>query len=421
MDCLNLSKDNSVRTFNIHKLIADAFIPNPDNLPCINHKDENRANSVLSNLERCSYLYNNTYGSAKQRRRATFLARRSHVAICQYKRNGELIHTYKGGLAEVNELFNDIFKYIRQCLNKEKPTAGGYVWLFEGENFEHKDRPYYRIPVCQYDLNGALVKRYDGGLEDIKSSTTFNIDDIRGCIKGKSKTSQGFVWLHDGMPFLYKKPSPPNQGRKFEGILPKKHQKYVYLVDEDGGIIEKYSSVSEAGRKHGFARHYFSKTPTINGIKTIRGLHFIVETKENEFIPKGHKGARPDLKGKGSKPVCQYTKEGEFIKEYPSINAAADGIGFPKCAPEIASCCHGNLKTARGYIWRHKGSDAPAPFINNSIREIEQYTIDGTFVATFSSIKEAAVAVGNGKAGSINNNLTGRTKSAFGYIWKYAK
>lgn len=52
----------------VHRLLAETFIPNPNNLPIINHKDENPLNFSLDNLERCSYSYNNTYNEVNKRR-----------------------------------------------------------------------------------------------------------------------------------------------------------------------------------------------------------------------------------------------------------------------------------------------------------------------------------------------------------------
>lgn len=48
---------------NVHRLVAEAFIPNPNNYPCINHKDECRTNNVVDNLEWCTYEYNLNYGN----------------------------------------------------------------------------------------------------------------------------------------------------------------------------------------------------------------------------------------------------------------------------------------------------------------------------------------------------------------------
>ncbi|QHJ80728.1 MAG: hypothetical protein [Bacteriophage sp.] len=49
----------------VHRLVAFAFIPNPDNLPCVNHIDEVRSNSHSINLEWCTYQYNNEYSQSK--------------------------------------------------------------------------------------------------------------------------------------------------------------------------------------------------------------------------------------------------------------------------------------------------------------------------------------------------------------------
>lgn len=47
----------------IHRLVAEAFIPNPNNYPIINHKDENPQNNCVDNLEWCTYQYNTSYGN----------------------------------------------------------------------------------------------------------------------------------------------------------------------------------------------------------------------------------------------------------------------------------------------------------------------------------------------------------------------
>lgn len=62
---VGLSKDGIVKLKRIHRLVATAFIPNPNNLPCINHKDENPSNNTVDNLEWCTVQYNTLYSSYK--------------------------------------------------------------------------------------------------------------------------------------------------------------------------------------------------------------------------------------------------------------------------------------------------------------------------------------------------------------------
>lgn len=363
--CVNLSKEGKVKTWNIHTLIADAFIPNPNNLPCVNHIDEDRTNSVLSNLERCTYLYNNCYGTARDRRRDSIKKyfEKNHIPMKFLKK--------------------DVF-----------------------------------LSVIQYTLEGEIVGFYKGGYPEIKEKLGYDLSVSR-CLAHKVKTAYGYVWRYVGDDFSYT-PRKTNITDKVRNSI-KSHQKYVYKVDDEGKIIERYKSVSEAARVNGIDRHALSRIKKIDGIVYFKGMKFVVEEKENEYIPKGHKGPRPDLKGRGAKAVSQYTKDGQFIRDFNSTMEAAEFLGSKNYSPEITNCCKGRLKTARGFIWTYKGEKAPKVFINDTLRKIDQYSIDGEYINTFDSIKEAAIAVGNGNPGSISNNLKGISHSAFGYVWKYSE
>ena len=59
--------DGVFKPIGIHKLVAEAFIPNPDNLPYVNHKDEIKTNNCVDNLEWCTREYNNSYGTRLER------------------------------------------------------------------------------------------------------------------------------------------------------------------------------------------------------------------------------------------------------------------------------------------------------------------------------------------------------------------
>ncbi len=66
--CVSLfDSKGRMRKVKVHRLVAEAFIPNPNGYAFINHKDEDKTNNNVGNLEWCTKLYNNTYGTARQR------------------------------------------------------------------------------------------------------------------------------------------------------------------------------------------------------------------------------------------------------------------------------------------------------------------------------------------------------------------
>lgn len=64
---VDLHQNGELRTYSVHRLVAQAFIPNPENKPQVNHIDEDKENNQVDNLEWCTVLYNNTYGTRMER------------------------------------------------------------------------------------------------------------------------------------------------------------------------------------------------------------------------------------------------------------------------------------------------------------------------------------------------------------------
>lgn len=84
-------KDNKFHSFLIHRLVAQAFIPNPNNLPFVNHIDENKTNNHVSNLEWVSEVENARHGTSPQR------VSLSHLKpVNEYDENGKYLRTWKG-------------------------------------------------------------------------------------------------------------------------------------------------------------------------------------------------------------------------------------------------------------------------------------------------------------------------------------
>ena len=91
---VGLSKNNRHKTYNVHYLIAITFIENPDNLPCINHKNEDKYNNHVENLEWCSYSYNTKYNNNMRKKIDTRNANNSHGCekqVYQYDLQGNFI------------------------------------------------------------------------------------------------------------------------------------------------------------------------------------------------------------------------------------------------------------------------------------------------------------------------------------------
>lgn len=78
----------------VHRLVAEAFIPNPNNLPFVNHKDENPLNNCVENLEWCDKQYNNTYGNALLKAHNTRLKNGYTKQIEKIDYNGNIIAQY---------------------------------------------------------------------------------------------------------------------------------------------------------------------------------------------------------------------------------------------------------------------------------------------------------------------------------------
>lgn len=128
---LNLSTKGKVIKPLIHRLVAEAFIPNPNNLPQVNHKDENKTNNNVDNLEWCTQQYNSTYGTVIERLQVGNMKNRKPVL--QYSLNGEFITEYES-IKAVAIAVNGSGSNIRNCCTGKKKTAYGYVFKFKEAN-----------------------------------------------------------------------------------------------------------------------------------------------------------------------------------------------------------------------------------------------------------------------------------------------
>lgn len=188
---VGLWERNKMKNYQVHRLVANAYIPNPNNYPCVNHKDEDKSNNNVSNLEWCTYAYNNIYGNrlssetrkkigeaskgrqtwsgkhhsqeskkkmseahkgktlSEEHKRKVGVALKGHkVSDDGRKRIGEA-HSKAVRCVETGEIFSSITKAqeathihksnISSCCRGKAKTAGGYHWEFVEKVFNKED------------------------------------------------------------------------------------------------------------------------------------------------------------------------------------------------------------------------------------------------------------------------------------------
>ena len=124
-----LYKNGKRKRFLIHKLVAMMFLPNPSNLPEINHKDENKQNNKVDNLEFCDRKYNTNYGTRNQKIAEKNSNGKSSKPVTQYSLNGHFIRQYPSTM-EVQRTFGYNHNYISSACIGKYNQAYGYRWSY---------------------------------------------------------------------------------------------------------------------------------------------------------------------------------------------------------------------------------------------------------------------------------------------------
>ena len=157
---VRLWKEGQYHTKYIHRLVAEAFIPNPGGLPIINHKDEDGTNNLIENLEWCTQKYNTNYGTGL-------------IRMAKKRKGVPLAKEHKEKIA------SSVSAYYKTHTSACKGVPS-------------KNRK----PIVQCSKDGAEIKRYSS----IAEATDGNLSKVRNITancNGKRKSAYGFVWKWD--------------------------------------------------------------------------------------------------------------------------------------------------------------------------------------------------------------------------------
>lgn len=117
---VRLSDNGTGRWYLVHRLVADAFLPNPDNLPQVNHKDENKLNNNVNNLEWCTRKYNMQYNGLREKVEKKWYK----PVICI--ETGKIYDSMRMAAKDTGASASMITKVCK----KHRHTAGGYHWEY---------------------------------------------------------------------------------------------------------------------------------------------------------------------------------------------------------------------------------------------------------------------------------------------------
>lgn len=126
---VRLSKNGKQKNYKVHRLVVLAFIPNPNNLPCVNHKNENKLDNRVENLEWCTIAYNNSYGTSIERNSKKRINGIRSTKINQLTLDGELVRVWPS-MNEIKRELNFSLASIHRCCNNLYKQAYGYIWRY---------------------------------------------------------------------------------------------------------------------------------------------------------------------------------------------------------------------------------------------------------------------------------------------------
>ena len=172
------------KNIKVHRLIAEAFIPNPNNYPIVNHKDENRSNNNINNLEWCTNEYNIAYSCGKKVKQIDINTK-------------QIIAIFDSALQAANSVNGANSHILDVCNRKRKyKTAYGYIWRFIDDNdYELNFNEGNKKKIIMLNLKNEKLKEFNS-IGEASKVMNVGITAISNNLNGRSKSCKGYKFIY---------------------------------------------------------------------------------------------------------------------------------------------------------------------------------------------------------------------------------
>lgn len=319
----------------------------------------------------------------------------------------------------------EVYNSLSEAASKNKTTAGnignccrgisksaiGFKWCYVEEDFKdmmgnYKGEVFNSKPVVQLELDGSFIAEY-GSATEAARVLGFERGDISKVCVGSADSYFGYVWK-----FL----DDYNNGSKNKALRERNvGKKNVLKLSMGGDILESFKSIKEAASSISVMESVLSSA--LNGrIFSTGGFRWKYDEEVNE-VKNALEREKVIIKTV-TKKVKKYSLSGDFIEEYENIKEAAKTISLTEEA--IRKVCKNQGISAGGFIWRYSEEEYIFREARNRNKKVKQFTLEGSFLKEFKSVKEAASFV-KCSSSLITLACKGKLKHGKGFIWKYAE
>lgn len=349
--------------FKAHRMIALTWLPNPDNLPTVNHINFDKRDNRVENLEWASHTdqinHNHKHGRSKTTARA----------VVQADEDGNLIAEFESMTDAAFQTGLRVSCISAVCLGKQRMT-GGYVWYYKDEFKGQKMRKYGNCKtVLQYETDGEFVRTFES-VNEAAAHVGCNASTLATACRGKQATCMGYVWKYEQKE---KKEDPEEKYKKWKRIPG--YSKY--RISKDGQV---YSSISKRllkatksegermtvhmkpdDRKKGKPEYIHrlvalaylpnpENHPIINHIDGDPSNN-IVDNLEWCSYSHNSKHAFDAGLNKNRRPIVKLSPEGEVLERFKCAGDAAETLGVSRTA--LAPVLRGDIEIYKGFRWEY--------------------------------------------------------------------